>query len=94
MKQELCRGIAAVGRDSGRCGFNHKHGALAKPEVRQALDLVIDKKSLVQAVRGPVWQALSARWGRFYSCMTIRPSICPARICSKMLLMFSSLSVW
>ncbi len=29
--------------------LNHEHGALAKPEVRQALDMAIDKKSLVEA---------------------------------------------
>lgn len=30
--------------------INHEHGMLAKPQVREALDLAIDKKSLVDAV--------------------------------------------
>ncbi|MCE4056755.1 ABC transporter substrate-binding protein [Pseudomonas sp. Au-Pse12] len=30
--------------------INHEHGLLAKPQVREALDLAIDKKSLVDAV--------------------------------------------
>ncbi len=30
--------------------INHEHGALAKKEVRQALDMAIDKKAIVDAV--------------------------------------------